>query len=197
MTASTFCYTVRRRTRAWGTGGSPRQGGRHPAVSSSYSSKNTASSLELTVFWLRKATFVSGPAPLNAEWCRAAANSIRTVIRSCRSHERSRRSLLRRAEPTSRSAMSKPTVKVLEMWLTTKEYTRAKTLVVDVIVVELLSLSLLLSCCCWERTCVTCALTQGGLHTSCGIALTVPTRRVDCYRWVVQWPMHSGFKGSE
>ena len=27
----------------------------------------------------------------------------------------------------------------------------------------------------WERTCVTCALTQGGLHTSCGIALTVPT----------------------
>ena len=45
---------------------------------------------------------------------------MRTVIRSCRSHERSRRSLLRRAEPTSRSAMSKPTVKVLEMWLTTK-----------------------------------------------------------------------------
>ena len=48
-----------------------------------------------------------------------------------------------------------------------------------------------------ERTCVTCVLTQGGLHTSCGIALTVPTGRVDCYRWVVQWPMHSGFKGSE
>ena len=50
---------------------------------------------------------------------------------------------------------------------------------------------------CREHTCVTCALTQGGLHTSCGIALTVPTGRVDCYRWVVQWPMHSGFKGSE
>ena len=48
-----------------------------------------------------------------------------------------------------------------------------------------------------ERTCVTCALTQGGLHTSCGIVLTIPTGRVDCYRWVVQWPMHSGFKGSE
>ena len=27
---------------------------------------------------------------------------------------------------------------------------------------------------CGERTCETCALTQGGLHTSCGIALTVP-----------------------
>ena len=24
-----------------------------------------------------------------------------------------------------------------------------------------------------------------------------PTGRVDCYRWVVQWPMHPGFKGSE
>ena len=89
-------------------------------MSSSYSSKNPASSLELTVFWLRKASLVSGPAPLHAEWCRAAANSMRTVIRSCRSHERSRRSLLRRAEPTSRSAMSKPTIKVLDMWLTTK-----------------------------------------------------------------------------
>ena len=50
---------------------------------------------------------------------------------------------------------------------------------------------------CGERTCVTCALTQGGLHTSCGIVLTIPTGRVDCYRWVVLWPMHSGFKGSK
>ena len=50
---------------------------------------------------------------------------------------------------------------------------------------------------CGVHTCVTCALTQGGLHKSCGIALTVSTGRVDCYRWVVQWPMHSGFKGSE
>ena len=49
----------------------------------------------------------------------------------------------------------------------------------------------------WERTCVNCVLTQGGLHTSCGIALTIPTGRVDCYWWVVLWPMHSGFKGSE
>ena len=57
-------------------------------------------------------SFVSSPAPLYAEWCKAAANSMRTVIRSCHSHERSRRSLLRRAEPTSRSAMSKPTVHV-------------------------------------------------------------------------------------
>ena len=29
-----------------------------------------------------------------------------------------------------------------------------------------------------ERTCVTCALTQGGLHTSCGMVLTIPTGRV-------------------
>ena len=50
---------------------------------------------------------------------------------------------------------------------------------------------------CGEHTCVTCALTQGGLHTSCGIVLTIPTGRVDCYWWVVQWPMHSGFNGSE
>ena len=48
-----------------------------------------------------------------------------------------------------------------------------------------------------ERTCVTCVLTQGGLHTSCGIVLAIPTGILDCYRWVVQWPMHSGFKGSE
>ena len=40
---------------------------------------------QLTVFWLRKASFVTGAAPLNTEWCRAAANSMRTVIRSCRS----------------------------------------------------------------------------------------------------------------
>ena len=105
-----------------------RRSGRAPSVSSSNKSKSTESTLELTVFWLRKASFDSGPAPLYAEWCRAAANSMRTVIRSCRSHERSQRSLLRRPEPTSRSAMSKPTVKVLEMWSTTKEYTRAKTL---------------------------------------------------------------------
>ena len=52
-----------------------------------------------SVFWFRDASFVSGPAPLYAEWCRTAANSMRTVIRSCRSHERSRRSLLRLAEP--------------------------------------------------------------------------------------------------
>ena len=47
----------------------------------------------------RGASCVSNPAPLNAEWCRAAVNSMRTVIRSCRSHERIRRFLLRRAEP--------------------------------------------------------------------------------------------------
>ena len=65
-----------------------RGAGRNPAVSSSYNSKNTASSLEFIVFCLRKASFVSGPALLNAEWCRAAVSSMRTVIRSCRSHER-------------------------------------------------------------------------------------------------------------
>ena len=43
----------------------------------------------------------------------------------------------------------------------------------------------LIDCHCWssfgERTCVTCVLTQGGQHTSCGIALAIPTVRVDCY----------------
>ena len=48
-----------------------------------------------------------------------------------------------------------------------------------------------------ERTYVTCVSTQGGLQESCGIVLTIPTERVGCYRWVVQWPMHFGFKGSE
>ena len=62
-----------------------------------------------------------GPCTFERRVVQAAANSMRTVIRSCRSHERSRRSLLRRAVPTSLSAMSKPTDKVLEMWLTTKE----------------------------------------------------------------------------
>ena len=52
-------------------------------------------------------------------------------------------------------------------------------------------------CLCGERTCVTCVLTQGSLHTSCGIVLTTPTGRVDCYRWVVLWPMHSGLTGSK
>ena len=32
-------------------------------------------------------------------------------------------------------------------------------------------------------------------HTSCGIVLTIPTEWVDCYWWVVLWPMHSGFFG--
>ena len=73
--------------------------GRVPASSSSNSENSSASLLELTVFWLRGASCVSGPAPLNAEWCKAAVNSMRTVIRSCLSHERSRRSFLRRAEP--------------------------------------------------------------------------------------------------
>ena len=50
---------------------------------------------------------------------------------------------------------------------------------------------------CGERTYVTCALTQGGLHTSFGIVLTITTGRVDCYWWVVLWPMHSGLTGSK
>ena len=41
----------------------------------------------------------------HALWCRVATNSARTFIRSCRSHERSWRTLLRRAEPTSRAAI--------------------------------------------------------------------------------------------
>ena len=41
-----------------------------------------------------------------------------------------------------------------------------------------------------ERTCVTCVLTQGGQHTSCGIAVAIPTEKVACYWWVVLWPMH-------
>ena len=118
-TVSTICSTVCRWSLSCGL--TPmRRSGRAHSVYSSNKSKYTESSLELTIFWLRGASCVTGPAPLNAEWCRAAANSMRTVIRSCRSHERSRRSLLRRAEPTSRSAMSRPTAKVLEMWLTTK-----------------------------------------------------------------------------
>ena len=125
---STICSTVRRWSLSCGLTSKSRSGRVSPS-SSSYESKNTESSLELAVIWLREASYVSGPAPRNDE-CRAAANSMRTVIRSCRSHERSRRSLLHRVEPTSRSAMRKPTVKVLEIWLTTKEYTRAKTLVV-------------------------------------------------------------------
>ena len=48
---------------------------------------------------------------------------------------------------------------------------------------------------CGRHTCVTCALnTRWLVHTSCGIVLTIPTGWVDCYWWVVQWPMHSGFK---
>ena len=34
---------------------------------------------------------------------------------------------------------------------------------------------------CREHTCVTCVSTQGGWRTSCGIALAIPTERVDCY----------------
>ena len=48
----------------------------------------------------------AGPTP--RLWCKATASSAATVIRSCRHHERSRRSLRRRALPTplpSRSAM--------------------------------------------------------------------------------------------
>ena len=74
--------------------GSTTGAGRNPAVSSSNSSNNTASSLELTVFWLRGASCVSAPAPLDDEWCGAVVNTMRTVIRSGRSHERSRPSLL-------------------------------------------------------------------------------------------------------
>ena len=44
----------------------------------------------------------------NEEWCRAAANSMRTVIRSCRRNERSRRSLLRRAEPVETRSAKAP-----------------------------------------------------------------------------------------
>ena len=123
---STNCSTVRRWSLSCGL--TPARSGRAPSVSSSNKSKSTESTLELAVLWLRGASYVSGPAPRNEEWCRAAANSVRTVIRSCHSHERSRRSLLRRVEPITRSAMSKPTVKVLAIGLTTKEYTRAKTI---------------------------------------------------------------------
>ena len=39
--------------------------------------------------------------------------------------------------------------------------------------------------------CNLCVDTRWLVHTSCGIVLTIPTVRVDCYRWVVLWPMQS------
>ena len=61
---------------------------------------------------------------------------MRTVIRSCRSHERSRRTLLRLAEPVACSATIGPTAKVCELRKHKKQVTpRALTVVVVVVVV--------------------------------------------------------------
>ena len=106
---STICSTVRRWSLSCGLTSKSRSG-RAPSVSSPYKSKNTGSSLELTVLWLLEASYVSGPAPRNEEWCRAAANSMRTVIRSCRSYERSWRSLLRLAAELPESRATKAIV---------------------------------------------------------------------------------------
>ena len=103
---STICSTVRRWSLSCGLTSKSRSS-RALSVSSSNKSKNTESSLELAVIWLREASYVSGPAPWNEEWCKAAANSMRTVIRSCRSHERSRRSLLRLAADLPESRATK------------------------------------------------------------------------------------------
>ena len=69
--------------------------------------------------------------PSGAVWCDASARAIATVIRSCFSHERSRRSRRLRAAP---AAMSTPA-----MWLTHKKgHARAETCAVVVILFLLL-----------------------------------------------------------
>ena len=59
------------------------------------SSRTSPSPALVTVFWPRKASFAMGP----YEWCPIVARAIAIDIRSCRHHERSRRSRRLRAAP--------------------------------------------------------------------------------------------------
>ena len=129
--ASIICSTVCRCVRSCGPGGSARLAGRHPAVSSSYNSKNTASPATLVLDVLCVASLVPAVfcpcraaccsclhthSSLNSggnaaeEWWKVSARTVRTVCRSCFSHERSRRSRRLLAAPLSRStsAMCQP-----------------------------------------------------------------------------------------
>ena len=101
---SIICSTVCRRTRACGPATSGRGGDRPLPSSSSKTSKNSVS-LPLAVFWPRGVLYCScttnssfNGTERHAEWWSFSAKAIATLIRSCRSIERRRRSLLRLAE---------------------------------------------------------------------------------------------------
>ena len=94
---SAGCSTVRRWTRSCGPGGSAKLESRLPPGSSSYKLKRSGWGggvvRNLAVYFI---SLSSSPAlaifgPLGAARCFISARAIATVIRSCRSHERSRR----------------------------------------------------------------------------------------------------------
>ena len=84
---SAICSTVCLGTRSCGPGGLDQTGRPHPGgVFEQLEEHRVLPGVDRLL--LRGASCVSGPAPRNEEWCRAAANSMRTVIRSCRRNER-------------------------------------------------------------------------------------------------------------
>ena len=103
-TRSVMCSTVCRWTRACGRG-STKASGRPPPGSSSNRLKSTgwgggvARNLAVYFVSLSSSPTLAVLYPRGAVWCKASARAIATVIRSCRNMERSRRSLLRFAEP--------------------------------------------------------------------------------------------------
>ena len=73
------------------------------------SSRTSPSPALVTVLWPRKASFAVGP----YEWCSTVARAIAIDIRSCRHHERSRRSRRRLAAPVQATSAMLP-ARVLE-----------------------------------------------------------------------------------
>ena len=83
------------------------------------SSRDSSRDPELAIFCPRGATGTTLDLA-SWLWCKAAASSIATVCRSCRSHERSRRCLRRNAEVPAPAAM-RPTANVAPQFDTQKK----------------------------------------------------------------------------
>ena len=131
------------RTSTNGAGRVPGGGGfwRRGATCSTRSSTTPAL---VTVLWPRKASYAVGP----YEWCSTVARAIAIDIRSCRHHERSRRSRRRLAAPARSYSMAQP------LETTAKEQVR--TLVLLTLTVS--ALTQLLCCCVVVVCCVRCVV---------------------------------------
>ena len=146
-TRSVMCSTTCRWTRACGRG-SEKASGRPPQGSSSYKLKSTGWGggvvRNLAVYFI---SLSSSPALAilcpREEWCNFSARVIATVIRSSRSHERSRRCRRRCAAPDTGCSLGS-----IRKGDATKQWARLGETPVAVAVLLCCCVVVLLCCCC-------------------------------------------------